>query len=196
MGEVWAIPTFIRIGLTENLKYLSLQVIHTQRQRQKASKWLDSLLQRARNRAVNLEDLIQVRTRWLRRVNATFATELLYRLRNEGADAAPLSDWLDRRLAAIGTTADEIVHLEHQRQSAREISVRNAINSLRGLAAIDWSESFERLSYVERILQTDPDGTYAAMDTASRDVYRHRIEKIARSMDISELQVVRQAIQY
>ena len=195
MGEVWAIPTFIRIGLTENLKYLSLQVIHTQRQRQKASKWLDSLLQRARSRAVNLEDLIQVRTRWLRRVNATFATELLYRLRNEGADAAPLSDWLDRRLAAIGTTADEIVHLEHQRQSAREISVRNAINSLRGLAAIDWSESFERLSYVERILQTDPDGTYAAMDTASRDVYRHRIEKIARSMDISELQVVRQAIQ-
>ena len=89
MGEVWAIPTFIRIGLTENLKYLSLQVIHTQRQRQKASKWLDSLLQRARSRAVNLEDLIQVRTRWLRRVNATFATELLYRLRNEGADAAP-----------------------------------------------------------------------------------------------------------
>ena len=88
-------------------------------------------------------------------------------MRNEGADAAPLSDWLDRRLAAIGTTADEIVHLEHQRQSAREISVRNAINSLRGLAAIDWSESFERLSYVERILQTDPDGTYAAMDTAS-----------------------------
>ena len=36
MGEL-AIPTFIRIGLTENLKYL-LQVIHTQRQRQKASK--------------------------------------------------------------------------------------------------------------------------------------------------------------
>ncbi|NMB24453.1 MAG: glycosyl transferase, partial [Firmicutes bacterium] len=124
-----------------------------------------------------------------------FATELLYRMRNEGAESAPLGEWLDGRLAAIGTTAEDVVHLEHQRQSAREISVRNSINSLRGLAAIDWIDSFERLSYVERILQTDPDGTYPAMDNASRDLYRHRIEKIASLHEISELQVARQAIQ-
>ncbi|NMB12533.1 MAG: hypothetical protein GX977_09625, partial [Firmicutes bacterium] len=195
IGEIWAIPTFIRVGLTENLKHLSLQVLNTQKERQKASTWLDNLLQEARSRAVNLEDLLAVRARSLRRVSATFATELLYRLRNEGAEAAPLSAWLDRRLAAIGTTADDIVNLEHQRQSAREISVRNAINSLRGLGVLDWSDSFERLSQVERILQTDPDGTYPAMDSASRDMYRHRVEKIARSLGISELQVARQAVQ-
>ena len=194
IGEIWAIPTFIRVGLTENLKHLALQVQKTQRERQRAGAWLDSLLQETRSRQVDLQELLAIRARSLRRVNATFATELLYRLRNEGADAAPLSAWLDRRLAAIGTTADEIVHLEHQRQSAREISVRNAINSLRGLAALDWSESFERLSQVERILQTDPDGTYPAMDSASRDMYRHRVEKIARSLGVSELQVARQAI--
>ncbi len=195
IGEIWAIPTFIRVGLTENLKHLALQVIYTQRQRQRAGKWLDMLLQDARSRAVGVDELLGARTRSLRRVNATFATELLYRMRNEGSDSAPLGEWLDRRLAAIGTTADDIVHLEHQRQSTREISVRNAINSLRGLSAIDWIDSFDRLSHVERILQTDPDGTYPAMDNASRDVYRHRIEKIARTRDISELQVVRQAIQ-
>ena len=195
IGEIWSIPTFIRVGLTENLKHLSLQVLNTQKERQKASKWLDSLLQEARTRPGNLEGLLEVRARSLRRVSATFATELLYRLRNEGPEVAPLSAWLDRRLAAIGTTADEIVHLEHQRQSAREISVRNAINSLRGLAVINWSESFERLSQVERILQTDPDGTYPVMDSNSRDMYRHRVENIARSLGISELQVARQAIQ-
>lgn len=195
IGEIWAIPTFLRIGLAENLKHLSRQVIHTQRQRQKADEWLDTLLQEARSRGVGIDELLGIRTRSLRRVNATFATELLYRMRNEGADSAPLGEWLDGRLAAIGTTAEDIVHLEHQRQSAREISVRNSINSLRGLAAIDWADSFERLSYVERILQTDPDGIYPAMDNASRDLYRHRIEKIARLHEISELQVARQAIQ-
>ena len=195
IGEIWAIPTFLRVGLTENLKHLSLQVLNTHQERQKANIWLDHLLQDARTRLLRLEDLLASKARSLRRVSATFATELLYRLRNEGADAAPLSAWLDRRLAAIGTTADEIVHLEHQRQSAREISVRNAINSLRGLAVIDWSDSFERLSQVERILQTDPDGTYSTMDSASRDMYRHRVEKIARSLGVSERQVARQAIQ-
>ncbi|NLY30998.1 MAG: glycosyl transferase [Firmicutes bacterium] len=195
IGEIWAIPTFIRIGLTENLKYLALQVLNTQRERQDAASWLTSILQEARTNSLDLEDLVAVRARSLRRVSATFATELLYRLRNEGTDAAPLTEWLDQRLAAIGTSADEIVHLEHQRQSAREISVRNAINSLRTLAAIDWTESFERLSHVERILQTDPDGTYAAMDSSSRDMYRHRVEKVARSLGISELQVARQAVE-
>ncbi|NLA58293.1 MAG: glycosyl transferase [Firmicutes bacterium] len=194
IGEIWAIPTFIRIGLTENLKYLALQVLNTQKERQEAANWLTSILQEARTNSLDLEDLVAVRARSLRRVSATFATELLYRLRNEGTDAAPLTEWLDQRLAAIGTSADEIVHLEHQRQSAREISVRNAINSLRTLAAIDWTESFERLSHVERILQTDPDGTYAVMDSASRDMYRHRVEKVARSLGISELQVARQAV--
>jgi len=195
IGEIWAIPTFIRIGLTENLKYLALQVLSTQRERQEAAKWLNSILQEARTSSVGLDDLLTSRGRSLRRVSATFATELLYRLRNEGTDAAPLTEWLDQRLAAVGTSADEIVHLEHQRQSAREISVRNAINSVRALASMDWTESFERLSCVERILQTDPDGTYATMDSASRDMYRHRVEQVARCLGISELQVARQAVQ-
>ena len=195
IGELWAVPTFIRIGLTENLKYLALQVLNTQREGQEAADWLSGLLQEVKHSSLDIEGLLAARARPLRRISAAFATELLYRLRNEGTDAAPLSEWLDQRLAAIGTSADEIVHLEHQRQSAREISVRNAINSLRTLASIDWTESFERLSHVERILQTDPDGTYAAMDSSSRDMYRHRVEKIARSLGISELQVARQAIQ-
>ncbi|NMB24257.1 MAG: hypothetical protein GX986_01860, partial [Firmicutes bacterium] len=112
IGEIWAIPTFLRIGLAENLKHLAGQVIHTQRQRQKAHEWLDTLLQEARNRTVGVEELLGSRTRSLRRVNAAFATELLYRMRNEGAESAPLGEWLDGRLAAIGTTAEDVVHLE------------------------------------------------------------------------------------
>ena len=89
IGEIWAIPTFIRIGLTENLKYLALQVLNTQRERQEAANWLAGILQEARTNSLDLEDLVAVRARSLRRVSATFATELLYRLRNEGTDAAP-----------------------------------------------------------------------------------------------------------
>ena len=195
IGEIWAIPTFLKIGLMENLRHLAQQVIRSQRQRQKANQWLDSLLREAKDSGVGVEQLLAARTRSLRRMSAAFGTELLYRMRSEGEDSVPLGEWLDERLEAIGTTADDVVHLEHQRQSAREISVRNSINSLRGLAVLDWLDSFERLSHVERILQTDPDGTYPAMDNASRDLYRHKIERLAKAYGLSELQVARQAVQ-
>lgn len=194
IGEVWAIPTFLRVGLIENLKYLSLQVVNAQRQRQRAGIWLDSLLSDMRKQPDDLDKLLGERVRSLQHMDSTFATELLYRLRNEGSVAAPIAAWLDERLAALSTTADDIVHLEHQRQSAREISVRNAINSLRTLSATNWTETFEKLSLVEKILRDDPDGTYPAMDFASRDLYRHEVESIAKQLGTSEVQVARQAV--
>ena len=39
--------------------------------------------------------------------------------------------WLDERLAAQGTTADEIVRDEHQRQGGMNVTVRNVITSMR-----------------------------------------------------------------
>ena len=100
--------------------------------------------------------------------------------------------WLDQRLAAQGTTADEIVRQEHQRQGAMNVTVRNAITSMRLMSAVDWAELFESVSLVDAVLRADSD--FAEMDFATRDRYRHAIEELARGSAHTELDIARTAI--
>jgi len=60
--------------------------------------------------------------------------------------------WLDKRLEAQGTTAEDLVRLEHQEQTAMNTTVRNVITSMRLVSALDWSQFFEDVSVVDEIL--------------------------------------------
>ena len=50
------------------------------------------------------------------------------------------------------------------------------------------------MSVVERTLSEDPAAAYGKMDFATRDRYRHEVEKMARSSRLSEREVARHAI--
>src|SRR5687767_14115880 len=68
----------------------------------------------------------------------------------------------------------------------------NSIGSLRLLGATDWREFVEAMSVVERSLREDR--VYGAMDFATRDRYRHAVEKIAKASPLSEGEVAREAM--
>ena len=136
-------------------------------------------------------------TRTLRKLEeaplgTAFAVQLVQRLRDQDPAVTPALVWLDRRLAAQGTTSDEIVRVEHQRQAAMNVTVRNVIMSMGLMSALDWTEFFESVSLVDDVLQADVN--YAAMDFATRDSYRHAIEELARGSSRAELDVAREAI--
>ena len=59
---------------------------------------------------------------------------------------------------------------------------------------MDWREFVETLSVVEQALRADPAGVYGAMDFATRDRYRHRVEALARQADLAETEVARAAL--
>ena len=84
-----------------------------------------------------------------------FAVQLVQRLRDQDPVVTPALRWLEERLAAQGTTADEIVRVEHQRQAAMNVTVRNVITSMRLMSAFDWAEFFESVSLVDAILRAD-----------------------------------------
>ena len=71
----------------------------------------------------------------------------------------------------------------------------NSIGSLRFLGAMDWREFVETMSVVEQTLCEDPGGIYGKMDFATRDRYRHVVEKTAKSSPFPESEVARKAIQ-
>src|SRR4030095_7179526 len=99
---------------------------------------------------------------------------------------------LEERLAAQDTTADEIVRIEHQRQAAMNVTVRNVITSMRLVSAFDWAEFFESVSLVDATLWTETD--FAVPDFVTRDRYRHAIEELARFSPHNEFEVARRAV--
>jgi cyclic beta-1,2-glucan synthetase len=123
-----------------------------------------------------------------------FAVQLVQRLREQDPAVTPTLLWLDERLAAQGTTADDIVRIEHQKQAAMNVTVRNVIMSMSLMSTLDWADFFEGVSLVDDVLKAGP--TFRAMDFKTRDIYRHAIEDLARGSRKSELEVARAATAY
>jgi cyclic beta-1,2-glucan synthetase len=70
--------------------------------------------------------------------------------------------------------------------------VRNIITSMRLLSDVDWPAFFESVSLVDELLRGESD--FAAMDFASRDLYRGAIEQLARGSNQTELAIASAAL--
>src|SRR5712671_5322318 len=151
VGELWAVAITLRVVLVENLRRLAEAIVRGRAARQEADALADELLgvsgQRGEPAATALRRLEGAR------LATAFAVQLVQRLRDQDPAVTPALLWLDQRLAAQGTTPDEIVRVEHQRQAAMNVTVRNVIMSMRLMSALDWAEFFESVSLVDEALQ-------------------------------------------
>src|SRR5713226_4767762 len=190
IGELWAVAITLRVVLVENLRRLAESIVRGRAARQDADALADELLGIGDAAAApSAPSLLELGDGPL--VTA-FAVQLVQRLREQDRAVTPELLWLDRRLEAQGTTSDDIVRVEHQRQAAMNVTVRNVILSMSLVSALDWAEFFESVSLVDEVLQAG--ANYGAMDFATRDSYRHAIEEIARGSGRPEVEVAREAI--
>ncbi len=104
----------------------------------------------------------------------------------------PALRWLEETSSGSGHDVDEIVRVEHQRQAAMNVTVRNVITSMRLISAFDWAEFFESVSLVDAILWTDTG--FAAPDFVTRDRYRDAIEELSRRSTHDEREIARRAV--
>ena len=74
------------------------------------------------------------------------------------------------------------------------VTVRNIIDSMRQISAIDWAEIFERVSVVDEMLRAR--SAFASLDFQTRDSYRRRIEILARYSQSSELDITRRVLDH
>jgi cyclic beta-1,2-glucan synthetase len=190
IGELWAIAITLRIVLVENLRRLSERIVTGRANRQRADELADGLLGIG-GRAV--ADATAALARLDRGpLPSSFAVQVVQRLREQDPAVVPALRWLDERLAAQGTTTDEIVHREHEAQAALNVTVRNVITSMRLVSAFDWKEFFESVSPVDEVLRNG--SRFAAMDFTTRDRYRHAIERLARGSKHTEVDVAQRAV--
>ncbi len=188
IGELWAVAISLRLVLVENLRRLAERMVRSRAARERAEALADRLLGAGRDP----DPKALLRRYDEGRLDVAFAVALLGRLRDQDPAVTPALAWLERRLAAQGTTADEVVALEHQRQAAMNATVRNVITSMRLISAFDWAAFFESVSLVDDTLAAHPG--YRAAEFATRDRYRHAVEELARGSLHSEIEIARLAV--
>ncbi len=193
LGELWAIPIMLRLALLENLRGVVVAITAGRRDRQAAADWVTKMLDVA---ATNPTDVVLVIAQLIEAsppMSNAFVAELASRLQAQGSTLALAVAWLEPRLAESGETIEHVFDLATQSQAADQVSIGNTIGSLRFLGDTDWRDFVEALSVTEAVLRGDT--SYAAMDFATRDRYRHVVEAIARRSTASEPDVARVAVE-
>ncbi len=176
IGELWAVAITLRVVLVENLRRMAERIVASRNARAEADVLADSLLGTGGQSLVAPATVLrQFEKKPLARA---FAVQLVQRLRDLDPKVGPILLWLDERLAAQNTTADEIVREEHQQQAAMSVTVRNIITSMRLTSAYDWHTFFESVSPVDEVLRNG--SNFAEMDFATRDYYRRAVEDLSR----------------
>ncbi|HEX7950429.1 MAG TPA: glucoamylase family protein [Candidatus Limnocylindrales bacterium] len=190
LGELWAIAISLRILLVENLRRLAEQIVAGRVARQQADELADGLL----GLGTEESDGPSTALRRLSRLKLPTAgmVQLFQRLRDQDPAVTPALHRLEDLLASEGTTAEETVRLEHQRQASMNVTVRNVITSMRLISWFDWAAFVESVSLIDEALHAY--SGFSEMDFATRDRYRHAIEEIARNSGVAELEVARAAV--
>ncbi|TAK83856.1 MAG: glycosyl transferase [Betaproteobacteria bacterium] len=190
IGELWAVAITLRIVLVENLRRGARRIVTSRAARQEADALADRLLGVNGHAGEPMRSVFQHYEQ--APLPGSFAVQLVQRLRDQDPKVTRALTWLEERLAAQGTTADQIVHDEHQRQGATNVTVRNIITSMRLVSAVDWAELVESVSLVDDALRSG--SGFAAMDFPTRNLYRSAIEELSRGAKRAELDIARAAL--
>ncbi|TDK34387.1 protein ndvB [Rhizobium deserti] len=188
IGELWALPSFIRFVLIENLRRIASRVERSRNMRRRANEVADEII-RLNDEAASANLLQQIEG--LADDN-TFTTQFLYRLRNASQTSDFAIAWLEKRLEQAGTAVETVMQAEQSRLSSGNVTMGNIVKSLRLIDDTEWSVWFEDVSQIDKIFRERTD--YEALDFGSRNAYRNRIEKLARLSRKSETEVAQIAI--
>ena len=189
IGELWALPSLLRFVLIENLRRLALRVNRARELRLTANTVADAVL--AAGDGDDRRNILAGYAEHAR--DTTFATQLLYRLRDGSQNAGKALVWLETELEKSGSDAEEIIIGEHRTLSSGNVTTGNIIRGLRKINDIEWTDWFEAISRVDALLRERTD--FAALDFPSRDQYRQAIEDLAKRSKLSEYYVADRALQ-
>jgi cyclic beta-1,2-glucan glucanotransferase len=185
IGELWAWPSMLKLALIENLRRLAAETLESRRARLAADAYVARIEREAADAAPLLPPALGIAS----------IVQLLHRVREYGLQLAPIRTMVEDHLALQETTAEAAIRDEHQRQAADQVSVANAITSLRLCSALDWRQYVEAVSLVEHVLQRDPAGAYGRMDFLSRDRLRRAVEELAEPSGDAQVRVALRAVE-
>lgn len=193
LGELWAIPASLRLGLIENVRRMALRSVQRIAEIELADEHAARIQLASLEGPAALRQAVDAFLASAPPLTAIFVARLRSRLREAGGALPPLV-WLGQWLSEEGLGAEEAAGHADQKLALTQVIMANSISSLRAIGRMDWQQFVEHQSLVEAILRQDPGGQYGAMTFATRDWYRHVIERLARRTRREEPDVAQLAI--
>ncbi|MEO8805368.1 MAG: carbohydrate-binding protein, partial [Burkholderiaceae bacterium] len=175
LGELWALPTTLRVVLVENLRRLAERLATNKAARELANRVCDRIQHYG---VADLDELVALLNR--RGVGRTFLTQMAQRLQDHRTPAFSPENasnhhaWLHAALPDLAAAQAQ----QPADQAADNLSVSNAIGSLRLIGNADWPEIISRTSVTMQLLLGSP--AFEAERDDTRDDTLHAIEKLAR----------------
>ena len=194
MGELWAVPAMLRLGLIENVRRMALRTVQRLDELEAADAAAARIAAAGREGGSALDAELDRLASEPPSLTPTFVSRFLQQLRVEGG-ALPAVARVEHWIAEEALSAEEATARATGRLALTQVVMANSITSLRAIARMDWKTFVERQSRVEAVLREDPVRCYERMTFATRDRYRHAVERIAKRTGRSEDGVARQAIE-
>ncbi len=183
LSEMWALPTTLRVVLIENLRRLAERIATNKAARQLANLCCD---QTDSYSVQALDQLLDpLRQRGVSRVFLAQMAQRLQDRRTTGDDGYPAHyhDWLHQELPDLATAQTQ----QNADQAADNLSVSNAVTSLRAIGDADWPDLVARSSPLMRLMLSSQ--VFEAEDGVTRDETLHGIEALAKRSNQSEVAV-------
>ncbi|MBP9906078.1 MAG: carbohydrate-binding protein [Rhodoferax sp.] len=183
LSEMWALPTTLRVVLIENLRRLAERVATNKAAREAANLCFDHI---SRYSVDALDDLLGLLN--LRGVGPVFLVQMALRLQDhratrDSAEQVELQAWLQQSLPDLAARQTQ----QAADQAADNLSMSNAITSLRAIGDADWPDIIASTSALMRLMLSST--VFEAEDTLTRDHSLHAIERLARRSQHAEVRV-------
>ena len=193
IGELWAVPAMLRLGLIENVRRMALRTVRRIEELELA----DSAAARITSAREAGESTLDAElVRFLANpplLTPTFISRFVQQLRQE-AGALPALMRLEQWIAEEAMSAQEAATRTTERMAITQVVMANSITSLRAVGRMEWRSFVEAQSRIEAVLRSDPSGFYASMTFATRDSYRHSVERMAKRIRLAEETVAQRAV--
>ncbi|HMH25793.1 MAG TPA: hypothetical protein VK542_04310, partial [Gemmatimonadaceae bacterium] len=188
MGELWAIPTMLRLGLVENIRRMALRVAARLQEVESADRAATALREASEESSRALATALAAFVDDHPPFTPTWVARFLQQVRSYQTNFTPLI-WLEQWIAEDGPSAEEAATRSNRRVALTQVTVANSITSLRTISRLDWKDFVESQSATEKLLRQDPSGHYTSMTFGTRDHYRHVVEHIAKRVKRPEEEI-------
>ena len=182
-GELWALPTTLRVVLLENLRRVAQGIAESKVAREVAHAAWDAC---AVLSAPQLDGLLA--TMDSRGLRAAYLTQLWQRLPVErGDEPPPLHGWTERHCGDGPALLADMQEL----QASTNLTVGNIVTTLRLVGQVAWADFIDPVSRPLRVLQQLP--SFAEESERTRQQIMGALEQLARS-SLQPERVVAQAV--
>ena len=193
IGELWAMPAMLRLGLIESIRRMALRTVQRLDELEAAHRWAAHILDANAQSGSNLRAALREFADANIALTPHFVSQFLQNLR-DAEGASPALAWLEQWLRDSGLAPENAIALSAQRLTLTQLMMANGITSLRDVGRRDWRTFVEHQSVMEATLRDDPSGFYPQLTFATRDAYRHVVERIAKKTGHRESSVAQWAV--